>query len=149
MTWQKIIHEIEKALHEIGNELVKDSKREIINKDIRDKGDFYRNTDYIVSRSGLSFRMQIGSNVAHEPWVLGGKQPSWTPVAPIKAWVERKGLAWADKKTGQPLTVEQMAFAIVGKIKREGIEARNVFQDVISDRKGYIKRRLKSIKGVI
>jgi hypothetical protein len=149
MIWQRILGEIEKALHEIGNELTKDAKREIIEQNIRDKGDFYRNADYLLSRSGLTFRLQVGSNVAHEPWVLGGKQPSWTPVAPIKAWVERKGLAWADKKTGQPLTVEQMAFAIVGKIKREGIEARNVFQDVISDRKGYIKRRLKSIQRTI
>ena len=81
--------------------------------------------------SGMTLR--VGSNVKHEPFVLGGKVPSWTPIAPLKSWVERKGLSWTDKKSGKLLTVEQIAHMIQAKIKREGIAARNVFAQVIAN----------------
>ncbi len=143
--WSLIYNEITKALHEIGSTLVKDAKRVILDKEIKDKGDFYRNTTYIVSGNlDKGMRLQYGSNVAHEPYVLGGKEPSWTPLAPIVGWVQRRGLSWTDKQ-GNLLTIEQMARMIIHKIKREGIAARNVFADILKDRNSYIMRRLKAI----
>ena len=58
--------------------------------------------------------LRVGSNVKHEPFVLGGKVPSWTPIAPLIAWVELKHLSWTDKETGKLLTVAEIAY-LVGK----------------------------------
>jgi len=52
---------------------------------------------------------------------LPGKVPSWTPIAPLIGWVERKHLSWTDKETGKALTVAESAYLIRGKIKREAI----------------------------
>jgi len=143
--WSMIRTEIEKALHAIGSTLVKDAKQIILDKNIKDRGDFYRNTAYVVSGSIESrMKLQFGSNVSHEPYVLGGKEPSWTPLAPIVGWVERKGLSWTSKQ-GNVLTVEQMAWMIIRKIKREGIAARNIFADILKDRESFIIGRLKMI----
>lgn len=77
---------------------------------------------------------------------LPGKVPSWTPIAPLIAWVERKHLAWTDKETGKLLTVAEIAFLIGGKIKREGIAARNVFTQVVSNREQWIYQQLNDIE---
>ncbi len=143
--WSRIYTEITKALHEIGSTLVKDAKQIILDKEIKDKGDFYRNTAYIVSGSlNTKMKLQYGSNVAHEPYVLGGKEPSWTPLEPIVGWVERKGLSWTDKQ-GNLLRAEAIAWMIIRKIKREGIAARNIFADIMKDRESFIINRLKMI----
>jgi hypothetical protein len=144
--WQKIHNEIVKALNEIGSTIIGKSKQMILDREIYARGDFYRNSEYVQKgnlRAGYS--VQFGSNVKHEPYVLGGKEPSWTPLEPLKAWVERKGLNWTDKKTGTALTTEQMARLIRGKIKREGIPARNVFAEILNDNVGYVRERLARI----
>ena len=90
--------------------------------------------------------LRVGSNVKHEPFVLGGKVPSGTPIAPLLAWVERKHLSWTDKETGKALTVSQIAYLIRGKIKREGIAARNVFAQVVANREQWIYNQLNDIE---
>ncbi len=90
--------------------------------------------------------LRVGSNVRHEPFVLGGKVPSWTPIAPLIAWVERKHLSWTDKEAGKLLTVAEIAYLIRGKIKLEGIAARNVFASVISNREQWIYQQLNDIE---
>ncbi len=77
---------------------------------------------------------------------LPGKVPSWTPIAPLIAWVERKHLSWTDKETGKALTVAEIAYLIRGKIKREGIAARNVFATVIANREQWIYQQLNDIE---
>jgi len=144
--WNQIYNEIEKALYEIGATVEGDAKRMILDRDIRDKGDFYRNTGYLVSGDlSSSMRLQVGSKVKHEPYVLGGKLPSWTPYAPILGWVQRKGLNWTDKR-GRLLEPKQIAWMVIGKIKREGIPARNIFEEILKDRNAYITKRLQNIK---
>lgn len=144
--WALIYHGIERALHEIGSELVKAGKRIILDKNILDKRDFYLNTDYNVSGNlNTKMRLQVGSNVAHEQYVLGGKQPSWTPLAPILGWVQRRALSWTDRITGREMSITQIAWMVIRKIKREGIKARNVFADILKDRKSFIIGRLKAI----
>ena len=54
----------------------------------------------------VSFRyhpQSFASKVFREPDLptLPGKVPSWTPIAPLIAWVERKHLSWTDKETGK------------------------------------------------
>ena len=104
---------------------------------------------YEVEVGSSSIALIVGSNVPHEPFVLGGKAPSWTPLEPLKAWVERKNLSWVDKKSGKALTIEQMAYMIRAKIKREGIPARNVFAEVIKNRESWIFQQLDSIEVVL
>ncbi len=123
-----------------------DSRKEILTQQIYDKGDFYGNTGYVVETNDSGMTLRVGSNVKHEPFVLGGKVPSWTPIAPLKSWVERKGLSWTDKKSGKLLSVEQIAYMIQAKIKREGTQARNVFAQVIANREQWIYQQLNSIE---
>ncbi|MCK9335566.1 MAG: hypothetical protein M0Q99_09675 [Candidatus Cloacimonetes bacterium] len=144
--YRAIYAALESRLHLIGSVIDADSRKEILTQQIYDKGDFYGNTGYIVETNDSGMTLRVGSNVRHEPFVLGGKVPSWTPIAPLKSWVERKGLSWTDKKSGKLLTVDQIAHMIQAKIKREGIAARNVFVQVIANREQWIYQQLNSIE---
>jgi hypothetical protein len=144
--YRAIYSALESRLHLIGSVIDADSRKEILTQQIYDKGDFYGNTGYVVETNDSGMTLRVGSNVKHEPFVLGGKVPSWTPIAPLKSWVERKGLSWTDKKSGKLLNVEQIAYMIQAKIKREGIAARNVFASVIANREQWIYQQLNSIE---
>ncbi len=155
-----LMNEIYRAIHAsviqrahlIGNVLVAKSKQKILDDGIMDKGDFYRNAEYRVIRKGNEINLHVGSNVAHEPYVLGGKVPSWTPLEPLKSWIERKDLGWkheSGKHKGEDMTIEEMAYLIRGKIKREGIEERNVFAEVIKNAQEWIFDQLDSIEVVL
>ena len=144
--YRAIYAALESRLHLIGSVIDADSRKEILTQQIYDKGDFYGNTGYVVVTNDSGMTLRVGSNVRHEPFVLGGKVPSWTPIAPLKSWVERKGISWTDKKSGKLLTVEQIAHMIQAKIKREGIAARNVFAQVIANREQWIYQQLNSIE---
>jgi len=137
---------LESRLHLIGSVIDAESRKEILAQQIYDKGDFYGNTGYLVETSPEAMILRVGSNVKHEPFVLGGKVPSWTPIAPLIAWVERKHLSWTDKKTGKLLTVAEIAYLIRGKTKREGIAAHNVFAEVIANREQWIYQQLNDIE---
>jgi len=144
--YRAIYSALESRLHLIGSVIDADSRKEILTQQIYDKGDFYGNTGYVVETNDSGMTLRVGSNVKHEPFVLGGKVPSWTPIAPLIAWVERKHLSWTDKETGKALTVAEIAYLIRGKIKREGIAARNVFAEVIANREQWIYQQLNSIE---
>ena len=144
--YRAIYTALESRLHLIGSVIDADSRKEILTQQIYDKCDFYGNTGYVVETDDSGMTLRVGSNVRHEPFVLGGKVPSWTPIAPLIAWVERKHLSWTDKETGKLLTVTEIAYLIRGKIKREGIAARNVFASVIANREQWIYQQLNSIE---
>jgi len=144
--YRAIYSALESRLHLIGSVIDAESRKEILAQQIYDKGDFYGNTGYLLQTSDTAMILRVGSNVKHEPFVLGGKVPSWTPIAPLIAWVERKHLSWTDKETGKLLTVAEIAYLIRGKIKREGIAARNVFASVISNREQWIFQQLNDIE---
>jgi hypothetical protein len=144
--YRAIYAALESRLHLIGSVIDADARKEILAQQIYDKGDFYGNTGYLVETTDTAMILRVGSNVKHEPFVLGGKVPSWTPIAPLIAWVERKHLSWTDKETGKALTVAEIAYLIRGKIKREGIAARNVFAQIIANREQWIYQQLNSIE---
>jgi len=144
--YRAIFSALESRLHLIGSVIDAESRKEILTQQIYDKGDFYGNTGYLVETSPDAMILRVGSNVRHEPFVLGGKVPSWTPIAPLIAWVERKSLSWTDKETGKALPVAEIAYLIRGKIKREGIAARNVFAQVIANREQWIYQQLNDIE---
>ena len=144
--YRAIYSALESRLHLIGSVIDAESRREILAQQIYDKGDFYGNTGYLLQTTDTAMILRVGSNVKHEPFVLGGKVPSWTPIAPLKSWVERKGLSWTDKQRGRLLTVDQIAHMIQAKIKREGTQARNVFAQVIANREQWIYQQLNSIE---
>ncbi len=150
--YRAIFTAIKQRAHLIGNVIVGKTKQEILDQEIKDKGDFYRNTEYRVIENDDTVTLFVGSNVKHEPYVLGGKVPSWTPLKPLMAWVERKDLGWvheSGKKKGEKMTIEEMAYLIRGKIKREGIEERNVFAEVIKNQESWIHDQLNSIEAVL
>lgn len=150
---------IESRLNSIGSVIRDEAKNLMLeerttngqaHKYIYDKGDFYRNSGYVV-QMGKEPLLRVGSNVKHEPWVMGGKVPSWTPFDPLKAWVERKGLDWTteDKKTGKirHLDIDEIVSLIQIHHLREGIPARDVFADVMRKREVWINEQLNSIFG--
>ena len=108
--YRAIYAALESRLHLIGSVIDAESRKEILAQQIYDKGDFYGNTGYLLQTTDTSMILRVGSNVRHEPFVLGGKVPSWTPIAPLMAWVERKHLSWTDKETGKALTVAEIAY---------------------------------------
>ena len=144
--YRAIYSALESRLHLIGSVIDAESRKEILAQQIYDKGDFYGNTSYLLQTTDTAMILRVGSNVRHEPFVLGGKVPSWTPISPLIAWVERKHLSWTDKETGKALTVAEIAYLIRGKIKREGIAARNVFAQVIANREQWIYQQLNDIE---
>lgn len=144
--YRAIYSALESRLHLIGSVIDAESRKEILAQQIYDKGDFYGNTSYLLQTTDTAMILRVGSNVRHEPFVLGGKVPSWTPISPLIAWVERKHLSWTDKETGKAQTVAGIAYLIRGKIKREGIAARNVFVSVIANREQWIYQQLNDIE---
>jgi hypothetical protein len=144
--YRAIYAALESRLHLIGSVIDAESRKEILAQQIYDKGDFYGNTGYLLQTTDTAMILRVGSNVKHEPFVLGGKVPSWTPIAPLIAWVERKHLSWTDKETGKALTVAEIVYLIRGKIKREGTQARNVFASVIANREQWIYQQLNDIE---
>lgn len=143
--YKAIYAAFEQRVHLIGNKLVADSNKEAKKIGIGD-GDFYNAIGYIVEDIPDGMILHLGSDIEYEQYVLGGKDPSWTPIKPLIAWVKRKGLTWSDKKTGKQLKVEQMAYMIRSKIRREGIPARNIFETVINNREEWIYQQLDSIE---
>lgn len=153
--YRAIMEVLTQKVHRIGNKIKKEaqaaSMQIIDHGDYKDHyiyawGDFHDSAGYIVTQvSHDTVVLRVGSNVKHEPYVLGGKVPSWTPIAPLISWVERKGLAWVDKDTGEPLSVETMAYMIRAAIKRRGIPARNVYREVIDKYEDWIVKELESM----
>lgn len=108
---------------------------------IYDTGEFYRQLTHNVKHAGNYITLRLWSNAKHSKFVLGGKVPSWTPIAPLKAWVQRKRLSWVDKK-GAKMTVDQMAYMIQRKIKKYGIKERNVLAEIFKENEGWIRAKL-------
>lgn len=144
--YRAILQALDSRLNLIGSVLEGEIRRLTLARGIYDKGDFYGNLGYLISVENDGLTLRLGANVPHEAFVLGGKVPSWTPLAPLVAWVERKHLSWVDKKTGLQLTVEQIARLIRGKIRREGIAERNVIAEVIQNRESWIIQQLESLE---
>lgn len=137
---------LEGKLHLVGSVVMGDAKEAIIEQNIKDQGDFYRNADYRVARIPNALQLTVGSNVAHEPYVLGGKVPSWTPFEPIKSWVERHEGYFEFKSNNKEKEIDSIAWAIIHKIKREGIPGRNVFAEVMKNRKKWIYEQFTNLE---
>jgi hypothetical protein len=149
--FRAILDVLESTLYRIGSVIDGDARKSMLrdvetngqtHKYIYDKGDMFNNAAYVVTRTETGLDLRVGSNVKHEPFVLGGKVSSWTPLDPLKSWVERKGLTWTDKKSGKALSIDSMACIIRAKIKREGIAARDVYKTIITNRQGWIIEQL-------
>lgn len=71
--YRAIYAALESRLHLIDSVIDADSRKEILAKQIYDKGDFYGNTGYLLQTTDTAMVLRVGSNVKHEPFVLGGK----------------------------------------------------------------------------
>lgn len=85
-------------------------------------GDFIRSVQSAVVKSGNKIVGLIGSTVLHSRYIELGRGPGPVPLAPIIAWVRRKGLA-----AGTNTSAESIAFLIARKLRRVGFKARPVF----------------------
>lgn len=135
---KKIWAELERLTWGIGYEVSAAARKKAMEQKIRAHGDFINAIDPVVTVGTDQITLRVGSNVKHEPFVLGGKVPSWTPLEPLEDWVRVKALAWTDKKTGDAMTVEEMAKLIQLKIHAKGIPARNVFAEVLTEMRPHI-----------
>lgn len=128
---------VESRMEAIGAVIDGEARRIAIADKIRDTGAYQDNIGHAVKWYGRTCVCHVGSNVKYEQYIEAGKVPSWTPIAPLEAWVARKGLSWT-ADSGKPLTKKQMAYLIRGKIKREGVPAKNVFARAIEHKTGQI-----------
>lgn len=147
--YEAIIAALDSRFHLIGSVIEGEARKEAMRLNIKDRGDFIQALGYVVQRESDGLNLIVGSNVPHEPYVLGGKVPSWTPFEPIKGWVERRGLSWTDKETGRALTVAEMAWMIIHTIRKRGIPARNIFATVIDNREKWIFEQLDNLELVL
>ena len=69
--YRAIYTALESRLHLSGSVIDAESRKEILAQQIYDKGDFYGNTGYLVQTDPNSMILRVGSNVKHEPFVLG------------------------------------------------------------------------------
>jgi hypothetical protein len=152
--FRAILDVIESTLHRIGSVINGEARKAMLaevttngqtHKYIYDKGDMFRNATYVVVRTETGLSLKVGSNVKHESFVLGGKVPSWTPLDPLKSWVERKGLTWTDKQSGKALSIDSIAYIIRRKIKREGIAARDIYTTIFTNRQSWIIDQLEHV----
>lgn len=119
--------------------------KEASSRKIRAKGDFIKNMSYEVVETPTALILRLGSKVEHAKYVLGGKVPSWTPLEPLMEWIKVRKIVWWDKN--RKMEDKEIAWLISRKHKREGIEPRNIVQDVIDKREGWIRKELESTGG--
>ena len=147
--WREIIEMLKIRLEDIGNTLEAKITNKIKNYEpypITNTGQFQQSIFTNVREDKDGLILEIGSSVPYAKYILGGKAPSWTPLAPLEAWVDRKKLNWTDK-SGNKLSTKQMAWMIRRKIKREGIKEKNVFQDVVKNEINWIEQQLNQFFG--
>jgi hypothetical protein len=142
--WDEVKAEVIERLEAIAEYLEGRVADKVAKGVIYDTGEFFKQLEHEVvsDGDGDSYTVRVWSRVPYAKYIAGGKRPSWTPIEPLVGWVKRKKLSWVDKRTGDRLSVTQMAYMIRCKIKREGIRERNVFEEVMRDELDNIKKML-------
>ncbi len=142
---RRIVDGYRKKLDYMGNHLKGQLIKEASKRKIRAKGDFINNMSYEVSETEAGLVLRLGSRVDHAKYVLGGKVPSWTPMEPLMDWIKVRKIVWWEGN--RKVKDKEIAFLIARKHSREGIDARNIVQDVVDSREGWIRRQLASMGG--
>ena len=116
----------EKALERFGRYLVTESRKNLTRKKKNVTNSLYESLDYKVKAMPNSFEFDFIMNEYGE-WVdkgrKAGKKP---PFSPIRKWVEDRRIQFRDN-SGKFQTYDQTAWAVVGGIGRNGIEASNFY----------------------
>ena len=116
----------EKALERFGRYLVIESRKNLTRKKKNVTNSLYESLDYKVKAMPNSFEFDFLMNEYGE-WVdkgrKAGKKP---PFSPIRKWVEERRIQFRDN-SGKFQTYDQTAWAVVGGIGRNGIEASNFY----------------------
>jgi hypothetical protein len=116
----------EKALERFGRYLVIESRKNLTRKKKNVTNSLYESLDYKVKAMPNSFEFDFIMNEYGE-WVdkgrKAGKKP---PFSPIRKWVEDRRIQFRDN-SGKFQTYDQTAWAVVGGIGRNGIEASNFY----------------------
>ena len=116
----------EKALERFGRYLVIESRKNLTRKKKNVTNSLYESLDYKVKAMPKSFEFDFIMNEYGE-WVdkgrKAGKKP---PFSPIRKWVEGRRIQFRDN-SGKFQTYDQTAWAVVGGIGRNGIEASNFY----------------------
>ncbi len=142
---RRIVGGYRKKLDSVGNHLKGQLVKEASKRKIRAKGDFINNMSHEVSETKTGLVLRLGSRVDHAKYVLGGKVPSWTPIAPLLEWIEDRKIVWWDGN--RKMKDKEIAFLIARKHSRQGIEERNIVRDVVDRREGWIRRQVASMGG--
>lgn len=116
---------LEKGLHDYGQELVANLVKELIQADKKSTGDLIKSIDYELIEKANQYIVNIKSldylKYVDEGRRAGSKQP---PISAIIPWVKRKGI-----RIGK--TPEQTAFVIARSIAKKGIKPTNVISKAI------------------
>jgi len=111
----------EKALEKFGKYLVAESRKNLTRKKKNVKGKLYQSLDYDVKVMPNSFDFNFLMEDYGE-WVDKGRKAGTSPpFSAIREWVQDRKIQFRDNR-GKFQTYDQTAWAVVGGIRRNGIE---------------------------
>jgi hypothetical protein len=116
----------EKALERFGRYLVIESRKNLTRKKKNVTKSLYDSLDYKVKAMPNSFEFDFLMNEYGE-WVDKGRKAGKNPpFSPIREWVQNRRIQFRDN-SGKFQTYDQTAWAVVGGIGRNGIEASHFY----------------------
>lgn len=138
------LDEVEKLLHRIGNEIIRDAAEWLDDHKVNMDGDVKKSLTYQVDRFIDSVRMKAGAGANHAPYVHYGTKPHRPPIAPIRYWVKKK-LNIIDE--GE---IKAVAHAVASKIAAKGTDAKPFLDTPFLKAQRHFARRIEAafLKGL-
>lgn len=159
--WQDIWNAVERELHQIGAEMVKDVVRELNKQNIDFDGDLRKSITRTIRAIGTQWRMIVAPTVRHGEYVFTGTKPHWPPYQSIRNWTRKKlGIsptATFQKQvsfqangrsvnfTAKANKLESVTRAIMHKIATEGTKGQDYLTPVFDKWEKEIPERLERV----
>lgn len=125
--------ELDRLAHDVGQSLVEKIRTVLVRLDIPVPMDpqknIYKSIEYFVDQDGMIY---VGTDLPYGPVLEWGRDPGKAPpFEPIYEWVKKKVGFYQDIKTDED--ARRIAWAIVTKIKQEGVKGRYFFRISIEE----------------
>lgn len=122
-----------KILEGFADKLVTEIKKEILKQNKTASKRLFKSIDYRVDIANGGVNILLFGE-PYFVWVdQGRKKGSYPNIKAIKRWVNIKGFAWKDKKSGKPMSKDTMTFLISRAIAENGIDPTNILDIAIQN----------------
>ena len=148
---KKVFASLMQLAARIKEELIKEAKAVIDEKDVRATGDLRKAVDGEVTQETDSVIIEIFDSMFYSAYVHQGTKPHFPPLDPIARWVVRKGLSSGAIKRRGSLSkqshereIRSIAFLIARKIARKGTEGVKFFELALKQAEPNINSWIKN-----